>query len=109
MFQMLSHCRMDLFLVMLLLSSLSSPDIYRVARLRLRKWAHVLLTRVAEIFGQEFVKERLKQKRQVATLFSGIDCPRMAWDAIAKAAHEMWGITCGVKFVFAATQLIICC
>jgi len=63
---------------------------------------------MGEIFGQEVIKDRLKKKWDVATLFSGIDCPRMAWDAISAAAHEMWGITCGVKFVFAATQLICC-
>ena len=71
----------------------------------LRAWAKVVLRRCGDLFGYEFCSERLSQKQEIMSMFSGIECARKAWDCIHNAAMELWGVTTGVKFTCAATWL----
>ena len=59
----------------------------------------VLLQRFATYFGEKYVIERLQQKREVMTMFSGVECARAAWDCIHKAAEQLWQIQTGVRFI----------
>ena len=71
----------------------------------LRAWAKVVLRRCGDLFGHEFCSERLSQKQEIMSMFSGIECARKAWDFIHNAAMELWGVTTGVKFTCAAAWL----
>lgn len=71
----------------------------------LRKWAHILLERCEALFGKKHCIKMLTKKVEAYTLFSGIECPRMAWKCISAAALHRWGIKTGLRFTFAAACL----
>ena len=65
----------------------------------------VLLQRFATYFGEKHVIECLQQKREVMTMFSGVECARAAWDSIHRAAEQLWQIQTGLRFVCGVARL----
>ena len=58
--------------------------------------------RMADLLGEDVVKNRLKRTIKDFSFFSGIDCHKFAWLQIAAACEELWGFTPGMMFGFSA-------
>ena len=51
------------------------------------------------------MRDALLTERRVCAFFSGIECPRAAWQRVVQAAWDLWQLEPGVRFVCAATCL----
>lgn len=64
-------------------------------------WAHNLLKMCEMAFGRDRCIVQISKKRGAITMFSGIECARMAWCMIEKASEDLWGTKTGLHFKFA--------
>eukprot|EP00435_Cladocopium_sp_Y103_P026369 s3891_g6.t1 len=77
----------------------------KVDELQERQWAFMVLARLADLLGADLVQTRLKAKRPVYSLFSGMECVKHAWQFVDAACLELWGFRTGLYFDFSARVL----
>lgn len=68
--------------------------------LAMRQWAFHVLRRLADLFGEDVVTSRLRAKRNLYSLFSGVECVKHAWAFVDAACLELWGFRTGMVFEF---------